>query len=265
MLTPMDIHDHQFKKSFRGYNENEVDDFLDRIVADFEKLLRDNERLKNQVHTNEKELEHYRKFEKNLNETLMMAQRTADEVISTARKNADDMKEQAARDCQLIREQARFEAKQEIDGAKVKRDAILSEYDKFVREKNAFLMKLRTILESELSITTQMLEDMPSVAESVKQILPEEPPAPVEVPVKPAEPVTPAEPEKVPEPVKPVEPVKKVPEPVKPVEPVKKIPVPEDTIELPNIIDVSTKPVTTERIADETKTYKPVLVKGAAK
>ena len=257
MLTPMDIHDHQFKKSFRGYSENEVDDFLDRIVADFEKLLRDNERLKNQVHTNEKELEHYRKFEKNLNDTLMVAQRTADEVISTARKNADDMKEQAARDCQLIREQARFEAKQEIDGAKVKRDAILSEYDKFVREKNAFLMKLRTILESELSITTQMLEDMPNVADTVKQILPDEPPAPVEkIP----------EPEPEPEPVTTTEPPEKVPEPVqKTVEPAKKIPVPTDTIELPNIIDVSTKPVTTEKISDETKTYKPVLVKGAAK
>ena len=45
MLTPMEIHDHQFKKSFRGYNENEVDDFLDQVVVDFEKLMRENERL----------------------------------------------------------------------------------------------------------------------------------------------------------------------------------------------------------------------------
>ena len=58
LLTPMDIHDHQFKKAFRGYSENEVDDFLDRVVEDFEKLLRDNERLKNQIYANEKELEH---------------------------------------------------------------------------------------------------------------------------------------------------------------------------------------------------------------
>ena len=79
MLTPMDIHDHQFKKSFRGYNENEVDDFLDRVVDDFEKLLRENERLKNQVYANDKELEHYRKLEKTLNDTLMVAQRTARE------------------------------------------------------------------------------------------------------------------------------------------------------------------------------------------
>ena len=248
MLTPMDIHDHQFKKSFRGYNESEVDEFLDRIVEDFEKILRDNERLRNQTFNDSKELEHYRKFEKNLNETLMMAQRTAEEVIASARKNADELKEQAARDCQLIREQARFEARQEIESAKVKRDAVLAEYDKFVREKNAFLMKLRTILESELSITTQMLEDIPSVAESVKQILPDEVPAPVEEPPQPAQPVQEAT--EVSEPVK-------VPEPAKAPEPVK-VPVREDTIELTNIVDVSTKPVTTEKVSDDTKSYKPV-------
>ena len=223
MLTPMDIHDHQFKKSFRGYNENEVDDFLDKIVVDFEKLLNETERLKTQLYTTEKELEKYRGLEKTMNDTLIMAQRTADDVIAAARRTTDDMKENAARECQQIKDQAQYEAKQQIDSAKVKRDAILAEYDKFVREKNAFLLKLRTILESELTITTQMLEDVPNVAENVKQILPEEKPQPV------AEPVQPVEAPKAEE---------------------KPAPTIEDDAES-NIVDV--KPVT-----DETKTYKPV-------
>jgi len=232
LLTPMDIHDHQFKKSFRGYSENEVDDFLDKIVVDFEKLLKEVERLKTQLYANEKELDKYRELEKTMNNTLMMAQRTADDVISAARKNADDMKENAARECQQIKEQAQYEAKQQIDGAKVKRDAILAEYDKFVREKNAFLMKLRTILESELTITTQMLEDVPKVAEAVKEILPEEKPQPVK------------------EVAKPVEVSKPVVEEPKP-EQKSELPI-EDDVEI-NIVNVSTKPV-----SDDTKTYKPV-------
>ena len=233
MLTPMDIHDHQFKKSFRGYNENEVDDFLDKIVVDFEKLLNETERLKTQLYTTEKELEKYRGLEKTMNDTLIMAQRTADDVIAAARRTTDDMKENAARECQQIKDQAQYEAKQQIDSAKVKRDAILAEYDKFVREKNAFLLKLRTILESELTITTQMLEDVPNVAENVKQILPEEKPQPV------AEPVQAVEAPKAEE---------------------KPAPTIDDNAES-NIVDV--KPVT-----DETKTYKPVkpsLDKEAAK
>ena len=260
MLTPMDIHDHQFKKSFRGYNENEVDDFLDRVVDDFEKLLRENERLKNQVYANDKELEHYRKLEKTLNDTLMVAQRTADEVITAAKKNADDMKEATARECQQIQEQARLEAKQKIKSAVTKRDAILAEYDKFVREKKAFLVKLRTILESELSITVQMIEDVPKVDEAIKNILPEEDiPAPVTEPIVPAEEIS-----------KPVEevsaPVKEIPQPVAEVPaPVEKIPVPEEepVDDAPlNLVDISTKPVAVKKsaVTDDTKTYSPVKI-----
>jgi len=251
LLTPMEIHEHQFKKSFRGYNENEVDDFLDRVVDDFEKLLRENERLKNQIYAAEKELEHFRKLEKTLNDTLMMAQRTADEVISAARRNADELKENAARDCQIIRDNAALEAKQHIDSALVKRNAILAEYEKFVREKQAFLMKLRTILESELTITVQTIEDLPKVDEAIKNVLPADVPAAESKP--PAE-----EPEPIPEPVIKPEPVPAVkPEPVSEPEPT---PEPEP---LSNLVDVSTKPVTVEKskVSDDTKTFTPVKPK----
>ena len=210
MLTPMDIHDHQFKKSFRGYSENEVDDFLDKVVADFERLLSENDRLKTDLYTTETELEKYRGLEKTMNDTLMVAQRTADEVISAAKKNADNIKEQTARECQQIKDQAQFEAKRLIDAANVKRDAILAEYDKFAREKKAFLMKLRATLESELTMTTHILEEVPQVAEAVKEIPPEK---------------------------KPVEKPAEIPKPEKKVE---------EVDEPTNIVDISTKPVTDE-------------------
>ena len=46
MLTPLDIHNKEFKRSFRGYNEDEIDDFLDQVVNDYEKLFRENDNLK---------------------------------------------------------------------------------------------------------------------------------------------------------------------------------------------------------------------------
>lgn len=236
MLTPMDIHDHQFKKSFRGYSENEVDDFLDKIVEDFEKLINDNERLKTQLYTAETELEKYRGLEKTMNDTLMVAQRTADEVISAARKNAENMKEQTARECQQIREQAKFEAKQQVDNANMKRDVILADYARLVSEKHSFMLRLRMMLEAELVLTNRMLDNTPKVDEEVKK--------------------NPAE-EKIKE--KSVEkPVKEsVKEPVK--EPPVETPKPEEKIlvevedEPTNIVEVSTKAVT-----DKTITYSPV-------
>ena len=273
MLTPMEIHNHQFKKSFRGYNENEVDDFLDRVVADFEKLQRDNERLKNQAETLNREIEQYRKLEKNLNDTLMVAQRTADEVISAAKKNADNLKENTALECQNIRNQTQHEAQQLLDGATIKRDEILAEYARIVREKHEFMLKLRTMLESELAITNQTLSNVPRVEEKPKPSAPvekipeqqpvQEKPAPEEI----SEPV-----EKIPAPVEKVaEPVEKIPAPVKKSEPVEEeIMLIDDYAEM-NLVDVSTKPVTKElddkpaeksetksAVSDDTLVYKPV-------
>ena len=193
MLTPMEIHDHQFKKAFRGYNEYEVDDFLDRVVADFEKLLRENERLKNQLSTNEQELDHYRKLEKTMNDTLLVAQRTADEVIGSARRNAEEMKEQTARECQQIRDLAQFEAKQKLDAANAKRDAILADYAKLVSEKHSFLMKLRTTIESELGLVVQMLSAVPKVEDAATRPLPEVTPAEEPAPDEAAAPEEPAQ------------------------------------------------------------------------
>ncbi len=182
MLTPMDIHNHQFKKSIRGYNENEVDDFLDKIVVDFEKLLRENERLQSDLALSDAELDKYRRLEKTMNDTLLMAQRTADDVISAARKNADEMKENTARECQNIREQARLEAQKQIAAANAKRDAILKDYNKLISEKNSFLLKIRTALESELAITNQNLDEIQQIELTEEKAPPEEkPPEPAQV------------------------------------------------------------------------------------
>ena len=245
MLTPMDIHDHQFKKSFRGYSENEVDDFLDKVVVDFERLINENERLKNQLYATETELEKYRGLEKTMNDTLIVAQRTADEVISAAKKNADMLKEQAARECQQVKDEAQLEGKKLIDAAAVKRDALLAEYSGLIRERNTFLVKMRTILESELAITNHVIESLPSFEEVQKSAPPEEKISEEKI----------SEPVDEPAPEEKSSPEEKISEPEEKSAP-EEI---EDTHET-NIVDVSTKPVT-----DETKTYKPVFGKESSK
>ena len=190
MLTPMEIHNHEFKKGFRGYNENEVDDFLDQIVNDYEKVLRDNDKLRNQLSFNEKEVNNYKNLEKNLQETISVAQKsaddiiaaaqkTADEIISAAKKNSKEMRDNAVRDTQNIynntmketqniRENAKLNARKNIEEAVRKLRVIVDEYEKIVREKNSFLLKVRTALESELAVTSHLLGAVPNADELSK-------------------------------------------------------------------------------------------------
>ena len=173
MLTPLDIQNHEFKKGFRGYNENEVDEFLDRIVSDYEKVLRENEKLKERAGATEKEITHYRGLEQNLQDTLIVAQKTAEDVLNAARKNAKEIRENAAneaqtvhentiRESQNIRVQAQLDAKRHVDETIFKLTAVVSEYDKLVREKNSFLVKMRAALESELAVVNQLLNSIPT-------------------------------------------------------------------------------------------------------
>ena len=179
MLTPMDIHNRDFKRAtIRGYKEDEVDEFLDRVVADYDKILRENEKLKEQANLNEKEIAQFRKLEKNMQDTLMVAQRTAEEVMSAASKNAEEMKKNAQLECQNIREQAQIEAQRQIDEATSKLHSIRSEYDRLVRDKNAFLLKIRTALETELAVITQLLNSIPNANDN-KSSIPQVPVTPV--------------------------------------------------------------------------------------
>lgn len=184
MITPMEIHNREFKKGFRGYNETEVDEFLDRIVVDYEKVLRENEKLRDKLNLNEKEVEHYRHLEKNLQDTLSVAQKTANEVLDSAKKNAKELRDNAVRDTQSIyeitrrdaqniRDNAQLDARKHLDEAARKLSAIITEYDKIVREKTSFLLKIRTALESELAVTVQLLNAIPPTDElaTIKSVM----------------------------------------------------------------------------------------------
>ena len=162
LLTPMDIHNKEFKRSFRGYNEDEIDEFLDQVVNDYEKLFRDNDKLKEEVARLQKDAESYKEREKSINDTLLLAQKTAQEVTDNARQTATDMKENAAKECENMRNEASVEAKKQIEEAANKVRAIVAEYDRLVRDKNKFLRKVKLTMESELAVLNQTLIELPN-------------------------------------------------------------------------------------------------------
>lgn len=117
MLTPVDIHNKEFKRGFRGYNMEEVDDFLDQVVNDYEKLYRENSQLKKEIELNAKQLDQYHQLEKNLQDTLLVAQRTAEEVTTTANQRADETRAAAKQAADNLTHEAEINSKNRITEA----------------------------------------------------------------------------------------------------------------------------------------------------
>jgi len=88
-ISPLDIRKHEFRKSFRGYDPDEVLAFLDMISIEMENLVRENASLKEKVANLESQLRKYHDIEGTLRETLLSAQRAREETINTAKKHAE--------------------------------------------------------------------------------------------------------------------------------------------------------------------------------
>ena len=88
MLTPMDIHNKEFKRGFRGYSEEDVDAFMNNIAGDYEKVYREYCELKERCDSLQDKLTQYEKMEATMNSTLMLAQQTrpARKPTSSCRK-----------------------------------------------------------------------------------------------------------------------------------------------------------------------------------
>ncbi len=106
MLTPLDIHNKEFKRGFRGYDVNEVDEFLDEVIKDFESMYKENLEVKEQVQKQEENLARYKEMEETLQNTMVLAQKLAEEAKCNAEK-----------ECELIIWEARKKAEQVISGA----------------------------------------------------------------------------------------------------------------------------------------------------
>ena len=83
------------KQMMNGYNVDEVDDFLDELTVDYEKMYKESTENKTKIDALEKDLLHYKTIENTLQNTLVMAQKTAEDVKNVARQQAEQIVNEA--------------------------------------------------------------------------------------------------------------------------------------------------------------------------
>ncbi|ADU50996.1 DivIVA domain [Thermaerobacter marianensis DSM 12885] len=147
-LTPLDIHNKQFPRSFRGYNETEVDEFLEQVGREFDQVLRDNAALREQVEALNAKLEQYRQLEDTLHNTLVVAQETAEEVKASAQKQAE-----------LMINQARLEADQIVQAARAKVEEMERRYQELLNNMKVARARMRALLLAHLQLLDEEAGD----------------------------------------------------------------------------------------------------------
>ncbi|CAM3346082.1 DivIVA domain-containing protein [Hydrogenibacillus schlegelii] len=140
-LTPLDIHNKEFSISFRGYNIDEVNDFLNEIIKDYDELLRTNEALKKRVAELEERLRHFENLEETLSKSIIVAQEAAEELKANARKEAE-----------LILKEAEKNANRIIDEALTKARKVQIEIEELKKRATVYRNRFRTLLEAQLEM-----------------------------------------------------------------------------------------------------------------
>ncbi|TCK98106.1 cell division initiation protein [Natranaerovirga hydrolytica] len=95
MLTPLDIETKTFKKMGMGYHTKDVDQFLKAILEDYEKIYKENIELKDKINVLNEGISYYKTIEETIQNTLVIAEKTAEDIKSNANEKAEHIKKEA--------------------------------------------------------------------------------------------------------------------------------------------------------------------------
>ncbi|BCG60223.1 DivIVA domain-containing protein [Paenibacillus sp. URB8-2] len=143
-LTPLDIHNKEFSRRLRGYDEDEVNEFLDQVIKDYESVIRENKELHNQLLALQERLDHFTNIEETLSKTIIVAQEAADEVKNNAKKES-----------QLIIKEAEKNADRIINEALSKSRKVAIETEELRKQASIYRTRFRTLVEAQLELLSQ--------------------------------------------------------------------------------------------------------------
>lgn len=176
-LTSRHINEKQFHDQWRGYNQEEVDDFLDRVAEALDELERENRDLRSRLRELDQLVETSRSTEEMLKKTLMTAQQAAEEAIAAAKTKAEQLIGQA----EVRAERANEELKLRVQTAEdeVRRRTIEAEREQLAKQKELvdsierlkaheldLRRRLRTFFEQQLKVIDSFGAAKPAAQEA---------------------------------------------------------------------------------------------------
>lgn len=142
-LTPNEILNKEFATKFRGYDTDQVNDYLDIIVADYEKMIDEIHKLKVELSAAKEKNEYFAQLQESLNSSIVVAQEAADRLKQNARKEAE-----------LILFEAEKEADKIIIEASDRAKSIVTETEALRRSSKSYRERLENLIRNQLDIVS---------------------------------------------------------------------------------------------------------------
>ena len=140
-ITPNDIHNKDFSTKFKGFDPEEVNDFLEEVKKELETLIRDNKDLEKRVKFNEEKVEYFNSIQETLNKSILVAQEAADRLRENARKDAEIIVYVAEKAAQAMLKEAAEKATE-----------INRETDLIKKETRIFRQRLQILTQTQLDM-----------------------------------------------------------------------------------------------------------------
>lgn len=166
-IRPIDVRRKEFKSGFRGYDANQVDDFLDQVADEFERTYTDNQRMREEVSSLRERLQQFEDLEGSIRSALVHAEQAANDLRKSSQREADELKISSQRDADNLRLSSQKEAELTIQEAQNRSHQMLADssgrveriqesYEALVEAKREFKNDFRQVLKTYLDV----MEDM---------------------------------------------------------------------------------------------------------
>jgi len=136
-MTPLDVQQQRFKNAFRGYDSDEVQNFLALVSERLGQLVRENNDHKIEEQALIEEVERLREQESTLKEVLLTAQSAMDQA-----------RERASKEAELIVAEAEIKAEKIVHGAHRRVNEMLGDLSDLKQQRVRILEELKGVIRS---------------------------------------------------------------------------------------------------------------------
>lgn len=142
-LSPLDIHNKEFSNKWRGYDEDEVNEFLEQVLKDYENVLEENKSLKAELTQTQAQISHFNSIEETLQKSIL-----------TAQEAAEDVRRNAMKESKLIVKEAEKNADRIVNEALSRAQQISVEIEDLKKQSKVFRNRFKMLIEAQLDLVS---------------------------------------------------------------------------------------------------------------